>query len=127
MTVKLYFRVRKNGAQVFRVGMDQRDKRMTLDPLATVVLRSGEIRVQGTRSLSEAERDEIEKWRAERQTTLAHRETDDLRRTIEAIQATAHWMQTKASDDAIRMVADDLLMALYDLRAATVRRLSDLD
>lgn len=127
MSANLYFRIRDNGAQVFRVVQEARDRRMTLDPLATVVLRSGEIRVQGERVLTDEESSEIAAWMEERRETLQRREIDDMRRTMESMQAAAQWIQSRAKDDAIREVADDLLMALHDLRSATVRRLANLD
>ena len=52
-----FFRVRENGATVFRVESDARTRRIEMDPIAVVNTRKGEIRPQGQRELSE---DDIE-------------------------------------------------------------------
>ena len=118
----LYFRIRENGALVFRVDAENRQGRLELDPLAFANVRNGEIRVQGAREMSEPERARIEAWIAARQAVLAEREAEDVGACVEAINATAHWAQTKASDGEIEAVASDLLMAMHDLRGVLVRR-----
>lgn len=119
---ELYFRMRENGALVFRVDAENRQGRLELDPLAFANVRNGEIRVQGTRQVSEAERAQMEAWIAARRAVLAVREADEIARCVEAINAAAHWAQTKASDEEIAAVASDLLMAMHDLRGVLVRR-----
>lgn len=123
---ELYFRVRDNGAQVFRIMEDPREARTRLEPLAVLNLRTGDLRLQGGREPTGAEQAEIDAWTKARRETLAEREVDDIRRTVEAIQTAAGWVQSKAEDDAFRMVADDLLMAAHDLRQAIVRKKADL-
>ena len=118
----LYFRLRENGAQVFRVDAENRQGRLDLDPLAFANVRNGEIRVQGSRELGETERAEIETWIAARQALLASRESEEIVRCIEAINHAAHWAQTEASDAEIEAVAGDLLLTMHDLRAVLVRR-----
>lgn len=118
----LFFRIRENGAAVFRVDAENRQGRLDLEPLAFANVRTGEIRPQGGREVTEAERGQIEAWITARQTTLAQREADDIAGAIEAINLAAHWAQTKASDAEIDAVAADLLLALHDLRSTIVRR-----
>ena len=48
-----YFRVRENGAIVFRVDTENRQRRIEMDQIATVNIRNGEIKPQGDRALSE--------------------------------------------------------------------------
>ncbi len=119
---ELYFRIRENGAAVFRVDAENRQGRLNLDPLAFANVRSGEIRVQGSRALSEAERAAIKAWIAGRRETLRARDKAGTAAAVEAINAAAHWAQTKASDAEIEEVAADLLMAMHDLRTVLVRR-----
>lgn len=121
----LYFRLRENGAAVFRVDAENRQGRLDLEPLAFANVRNGEIRVQGNRDLTEAERAEIEAWIAARQATLAARETEEIARCVETINHAAHWAQTKATDSEIEAVAGDLLLAMHDLRSVLVRRQSE--
>lgn len=122
---ELYFRVRDTGAAVFRVDTDNRQRRLDLDQIAVVNTRNGDIRPQGQADLTEAEIDAIEHWIGTRQATLAARELEDMRRTVEHLQMTTHWAQSKASDDALEALTDDLLMAMHDLRSVLVRKKAD--
>lgn len=121
----LYFRIRDNGATVFRVDAENRQGRLNLEPLAFANVRNGEIRVQGTRALTEDERSAIEDWIAQRKAVLLERDAAEIATALEALNGAAHWAQTKASDADIEAVAGDLLMAMHDLRTVLVRRQSD--
>ena len=46
-----YFRVRENGAFVFRVDTENRQRRIEMDQIASVNIRNGEIKPQGERRL----------------------------------------------------------------------------
>ncbi|MEH6740806.1 MAG: hypothetical protein V7695_20005, partial [Sulfitobacter sp.] len=48
-----YFRVRENGAFVYRLDTENRQRRIEMDQIAVVNMRNGEIKPQGDRSLSE--------------------------------------------------------------------------
>lgn len=122
---ELYFRIRENGALVFRVDTENRQGRLDLEPLAMANVRNGEIRPQGGRDISSAERGEIEAWITARQTELADRDAEIARATVEAINAAAHWVQTKASAEDVDAHASALLMAMHDLRSQIVRRQAD--
>ena len=122
---ELYFRIRDNGALVFRVDAENRQGRLDLEPLAMANVRSGEIRTQGGRDITSAERREIEDWITARQAELADRDAKIAPATVEAINAAAHWVQTKASADDIDFYANALLMAMHDLRSQIVRRQAD--
>jgi len=50
-----YFRVPENGALMFRVDTENRQRRIEMDQIAVVNIRNGEIRPQGDRELSEHE------------------------------------------------------------------------
>ncbi len=54
-----YFRVRENGALVFRVDTENRQRRIDMDQIAAVNIRNGEIKPQGDRVLSERDLEEI--------------------------------------------------------------------
>lgn len=117
-----YFRMRDNGAVVFRVGYDERNQRIQMEPIATVQIRNGEIRPQGERGLSPADRAAIGDWVAVRQAAQAVRGLDDAERCIEALNATAQWAQSRAGGDEVQQVTDRLLMAMHDLRSVLVRK-----
>lgn len=117
-----YFRVRENGALVFRVDTENRQRRIEMDQIAVVNTRSGEIKAHGDRKLSPADMEAIKGWLAERQRLLAMREVDDILRTVDHLNLTAQWAQSRATDAQLDAVTDTLLMAMHDLRTALVRR-----
>ena len=117
-----YFRVRENGALVFRVDTENRQRRIEMDQIAVVNTRSGEIKAHGDRKLSPADMEAIKGWLAERQRLLAMREVDDILRTVDHLNLTAQWAQSRATDAQLDAVTDTLLMAMHDLRTVLVRR-----
>jgi hypothetical protein len=117
-----YFRIRENGAAVFRVDTENRQRRIEMDQIAVVNLRNGDVKAQGERVLSEADLAAIKGWLAERQSIMARREVDDLLRTIDHLNLTAQWAQSRATPEQLAQVTDPLLMAMHDLRSVLVRR-----
>ncbi len=117
-----YFRVRENGAAVFRVDTGNRHRRIEMDQIAVANLRNGEVRPQGDRVLSAEDRAAIEAWMAERRERLARRDMDDIHRTIDHLNLTAQWAQSKAADEDLEDITDALLLAMHDLRSVLVRR-----
>ncbi len=61
-----YFRVRENGAFVFRVDTENRQRRIDMDQIAVVNVKNGEIKPQGDRQLTEQDMKVISDWMAER-------------------------------------------------------------
>ncbi len=120
-----YFRVRDNGAMVFRVDTENRHRRIEMDQIAVVNVKNGEIKPNGDRTLSESDRSEIERWLTARRATLKSREVDDILRTVDRLNLTAAWAQQKASADELEKVTDALLLAMHDLRSVLVRKKAD--
>ncbi len=120
-----YFRVRDNGAFVFRIETENRQRRIEMDQIAVVNIRNGEVKPHGDRTLSEADLAAISDWMARRTAVLAQRDIDDIHRTVDHLNLTAHWANTKASDDQLDDVTDALLLAMHDLRAVLVRKKAD--
>lgn len=120
-----YFRVRENGAFVFRLDTENRQRRIEMDQIAVVNMRNGEIKAHGDRSLSETDIDAIKEWMEERSKTLSHREIDDIFRAVDYLNNTAHWAQSKANDEQLEAVTDALLLAMHDLRSTLVRKKAD--
>ena len=120
-----YFRVRENGAMVFRVDTENRHRRIEMDQIAVVNIKNGEIKPHGDRTLSEDDRSEIERWLEARRTTLKSREIENILRTVDHLNLTAAWAQQKASPDELETVTDALLLAMHDLRAVLVRKKAD--
>lgn len=122
---EFYFRIRENGAAVFRVDTENRHRRIELQEIAVVNIRNGQIKRHGERALSAAEVQAIQNWIKARQARLAAREADDLHRTIEQLNLTAQWVQSRAEDTDLEEITDALLMAMHDLRAVLVKRRAD--
>jgi hypothetical protein len=121
----LYFRIRENGAVVFRIDTENRARRTDLIEIATVNIRNGNIKPHGDADLSEADLAAIRDWSEARTTLLAARDIDDIRRAIDHLNLTAQWVQTKASEDQLDQVTDVLLLAMHDLRSVLVRKKAD--
>lgn len=119
---EIYFRIRENGAAVFRVDTENRQRRIEMDQIAVVNIRNGEIKPQGGRALTEAELAAIRDWMASRQAVLAAREIDDIHRAVDHLNLTTQWVQSKASDAQLEALTDVLLLAMHDLRGVLVRK-----
>ena len=122
---EFYFRVRENGAAVFRVDTENRQRRIDMEQIAVVNVRNGEIKPQGNRALSEAEIATIKNWMATRVAQLAKRGLDDIERSIDHLNLTTQWAQSKASDVELEAITDRLLLAMHDLRSVLVRKKAD--
>ncbi|PJE35481.1 hypothetical protein CVM52_17010 [Pseudooceanicola lipolyticus] len=120
-----FFRTRENGAFVFRVDTENRQRRIEMDQIAVINIRNGEVRPHGDRSLSEADMAAIRAWMEERRALLARRDMDDIHRTIDHLNQTAHWAQSKATDAQLDEVTDALLLTMHDLRTVLVRKKAD--
>ena len=62
-----YFRIPENGAAVFHISTDNRQRRIEMEEIAIVNIRNGNIRPHGERALSPDEFDMIEQWCIARQ------------------------------------------------------------
>jgi hypothetical protein len=120
-----YFRVRDNGAAVFRVDTENRQRRIEMDQIAVVNIRNGEIKPHGERALSDADQARITDWMEERRRVLALRDIDDIHRAVDYMNLPTQWAQSKASDAQLDAVTDQLLLAIHDLRATLVRKKAD--
>ena len=120
-----YFRVRENGAAVFRVDTQNRLRRLELEQIAVLNIRNGEVKPQGGRALSAEDKAAIEAWMEERRALLKRRELDDIRRTIDHLNLTAQWAQSRGTPEELAEITDDLLLAMHDLRSVLVRKKAD--
>lgn len=120
-----YFRVRENGATVFRVDTENRMRRIEMDQIAVINIRNGEIKPHGQRQLTERDVAEIESWMTKRADVLAHRDIDDIHRAVDYLNITTQWVQSKATPDQLDDITDDLLLAMHDLRSVLVRKKAD--
>ena len=121
----LHFRTRDNGAAVFRVETENRQRRLDLRQLAVINIRSGEIKPHGQQVLTEAETAQIQAWIEARRATVLARERDDVERLIDQINFAAQWAQSRAEPADIDAVANRLLLAMHDLRSTLVKKQVD--
>ncbi|WP_166416577.1 hypothetical protein [Cochlodiniinecator piscidefendens] len=122
---EFYFRVRENGALVFRIDTENRQRRIDMDQIAVANIKNGEIKPHGKRELSDEEHIVIEEWMAERTALLAKRDIDDIHRAVDYMNLTTQWVQSRATDEQLEDVTDRLLLAMHDLRALLVRKKAD--
>ncbi|WP_172296614.1 hypothetical protein [Pseudoruegeria sp. HB172150] len=120
-----YFRTRENGAVVFRIDTENRQRRIEMEQIAVVNIRNGQVKAHGQHVLSAADEAAISDWMAAREQVLDTRRTDDIRRTVDHLNQTAQWAQSDASDAQLQELTDDLLLAMHDLRAVLVRKKAD--
>lgn len=120
-----YFRVRENGAFVFRVDTENRQQRIEMDQIAVINIKNGEVKPQGDRVLSDQDKAVIAEWMEARIAMLAERDIDDIRRTIDHLNLTAHWANSRATGAQLDEVTDALLLAMHDLRSVLVRKKAD--
>ncbi|MCA0940207.1 hypothetical protein CLG85_018125 [Yangia mangrovi] len=119
---EFFFRTRDNGALVFRVDGENRQRRIEMTQIAVVNLAKGEVRAHGEHQLTPEDLAAIGTWVEDRKALLARRSFDEMQRTIDQLNAAAQWAQSKASDAELDEVTDALLLAMHDLRGVLVRR-----
>jgi hypothetical protein len=120
-----YFRIRENGAAVFKVDTENRQRRIELEEIATVNVRNGNIKPHGEVKLTAAEMAVIEDWLVKRRAQLEARDVDDILRAVDHLNLTTQWVQSKATDAQLEEVTDALLLAMHDLRSVLVRKKAD--
>jgi hypothetical protein len=117
-----FFRIRENGAVVFRIDTENRQRRIEMEEIAVVNVKNGNVKPHGDRKLSPEETRLIAKWITERQALLAERDIDDILRAVDHMNMTTQWVQTRATDAQLEQVTDHLLLSMHDLRTVLVRK-----
>jgi hypothetical protein len=117
-----YFRIRENGAAVFKVDTENRQRRIELEEIAIVNVKNGNIKPHGEVVLSAADTKVIEDWLKKRRALLEARDVDDILRAVDHMNLTTQWVVSKASDEQLEEVTDALLLAMHDLRSVLVRK-----
>lgn len=120
-----YFRVRENGAVVFRVDTENRQRRIEMDQIAVVNIKNGDVKPHGDTKLTKEDKAEINAWMAARRALLEQRTVDDILRTVDHLNLTSQWVQSKATPDQLEQITDTLLLAMHDLRSVLVRKKAD--
>ena len=119
---KYFFRTRENGAVLFKAPGENRQNRAEMHQIAAINMRSDTVKPLGDTVLTDEETKLIADWMRERKTVLEEREIDDILRTIDHLNLTAQWAQSKASDADLERVTDQLLLSMHDLRTILSRK-----
>jgi hypothetical protein len=119
---KYFFRIRENGAVLFKTPGENRQNRAEMHQIAAINMRSETIKSQGDTPLTDEETKLIKDWMHKRKTVLEEREIDDILRTIDHLNLTAQWAQLKASDVDLERDTDQLLLSMHDLRTILSRK-----
>ena len=122
---QIYFRIRENGAAVFRLETENRQNRIEMEEIATVNVKNGNIKPHGEVVLTDTELTAIKDWLTARVATLADRDIDDIHRAVDHLNLTTQWAQSRATDAQLEGVTDALLLAMHDLRTVLVRKKSE--
>ena len=120
-----YFRVRENGAVVFRVDTQNRQQRIEMDQIAMVNVKNGVIRPHSGIDLTADDLAAIQGWLDARVSQLDMRQIDDIHRTVDHLNLTTQWAQSRASAKQLYTVTDTLLLAMHDLRTVLTRKKAD--
>ncbi|MEM9061764.1 MAG: hypothetical protein AAGD13_14995 [Pseudomonadota bacterium] len=123
--MKLYYRLRKQGAQVFRMEVANKQRRIELNQIASIT-QQGEIVPHKRRPANESELSEIAAWWSD----WKAREGDGSLYKTELLMAElnefTNWIAKDAPAEEVDNLSDDLLTTLLDLRQTIVRRLSNI-
>jgi hypothetical protein len=120
-----YFRIRDNGATVFRIDTENRHRRIEMEQIAVVNTNRGDFKAHGDQTLSTEDNAAITQWLEQRVALLAARDKDTIQQTIDHLNKTTQWAQTQASDTDLEELTGPLLMAMHDLRSVLVRKKAD--
>lgn len=121
---KLFYRVSKDGADVFRIDLKNRLRRLDLEKIAEVNVAENTVTPMTGVALSDEETKDIEQWRSTRQGQLEMRSQNDINRLVEAMNHAANWVENDASHTQLASISDPVLMAMHDLRATIVRKMT---
>ena len=83
-----YFRIRENGAAVFRVDTENRQRRIEMDQIALVNVNKGEVKPHGDTALTDTDIAAIQEWLDKRVRLLAQRDIDDIHRAVDYMNIT---------------------------------------
>ena len=124
--MQLYFRHGEKNVIVFRMEVENRQRRIELNRIARIN-PDGSIIQQKNRPPSEQELSRIQAWWEDWQRRSTAGELDRTEQFINDLNHFTDWISRRARADEIDARSDDLLTALLDLRQTVVRRLSQIE
>ncbi|MEM6662651.1 MAG: hypothetical protein AAF666_10800 [Pseudomonadota bacterium] len=124
--MQLYYRHREKGVTVFRMEVANRQRRIELNQIASI-LADGEVIPHKRRAPTEAELAEISTWWTNWQTRAADGALTQTETFIAELNQFTDWVARRADAGEIDVQSDNLLTALLDLRQVVVRKLSQIE
>ncbi|MEM7210870.1 MAG: hypothetical protein AAF479_03095 [Pseudomonadota bacterium] len=124
--MQLYYRHRQNGVTVFRMEVANRQRRIELNQIASI-LHDGRIVPHKRRPATDAELTEIEAWHADWKRRSGDEELTETEQFVAELNQFTDWVARRAPAEQVDRQSDLLLTALLDLRQTVVRRISQLD
>ena len=122
---KLFYRVSKSGADVYRIDLQNRLRRLDLEKIAEIDVTSFVITPLPDKRLSTEEENDMRFWCDKRRGQLDLRSQNDINRLVESMNHAANWIENDASDSQLDDIKDQVLMAMHDLRSTMVRRMAN--
>lgn len=118
---EFYFRLKPDGAVMFRVDPQNRMRRIELQRIGAIHLESGRFTLHRTEPLMPEEEAAKDAWIVQRRADLAGERPESVK-IIEALNSATQWAEWFADDAELDRATDDMLLALHDLRTALVNK-----
>ncbi|MDX8348578.1 hypothetical protein SLH49_11330 [Cognatiyoonia sp. IB215446] len=118
-----HFRIRENGALVFRINPANRQRRIEMQQIAVANTKRGDFKAVQDHALTDDDRTAIQNWLTDRQEHLQERKYRDAEDLIDRLSMTAQWVQSEAVATQLDALSDRLIFAMHDLRTVLVRKM----
>jgi hypothetical protein len=116
-----YFRLKPDGAVMFRVDAQNRMRRLELLRIGAIHLDSGRFILHRPEPLTPEEEAAKDAWIVQRRAELAGERPESVK-IIESLNSATQWVEWFADDAELERSTEDILLALHDLRVALVNK-----
>jgi len=121
--MQYHFRIRENGALVFRINPANRQRRIEMQQIAIANTKRGDFKAVRDHVLTDDDRTAIQNWLTDRQEHLQERHYRDAEDLIDRLSMTVQWVQSEAAPTQLDALTDRLIFAMHDLRTVLVRKM----
>lgn len=118
---KVFFRIKDNGANIFRVKTTGKTGRIELIRLGTAAIKSQKILAQDGVTITEDEYAQIREWLSQQ---TSSRLPEDLRRLSRDVNLAAQQISAKTElDPELESAINNLLLSLFDLQREVTEKI----
>lgn len=117
-----HFRIRENGALVFRINQANRKRRIEMQQIAVANTKRGDFKPVRDHVLTDHDKAAIQNWLSNRQERLHNRKYQDAEDLVDRLSEAAQWAQTEAAEAQLDALTDRLIFAMHDLRSVLIRK-----